>query len=133
MGQAVRGHHGKAYDPAAVSAAVRRLLADPYVKKRSGVFEYILGGQTDTTLLDVRVFDDATKRTVYEKQTSDATAKGESNCPLCADGPVANKSRIYKFAEMEADHVSAWSRGGGSTAENCQMLCITHNRNKGNR
>jgi len=37
------------------------------------------------------------------------------------------------FAEMDADHVSAWSKGGGSTAENCQMLCATHNRAKGNR
>lgn len=34
---------------------------------------------------------------------------------------------------MDAHHVTAWSKGGGSTADNCQMLCITHNRAKGNR
>lgn len=26
-----------------------------------------------------------------------------------------------------------WSKGGKSSAKNCQMLCITHNRAKGNR
>jgi 5-methylcytosine-specific restriction endonuclease McrA len=79
------------------------------------------------------LFDDATKRSVYEKQTSDAKAKGKSNCPLCAAGPDANKGKIYELREMDADHVAAWSKGGGSSANNCQMLCITHNRAKGNR
>ncbi len=126
-------YHGQSYDPEKVSADVQRLYADPYVKSRRGVFEYILGGQQDKRLLDVRVFDDATKHSVYEKQTSDAKAKGKSNCPLCAIGENANKSRIYKLNEMDADHVSAWSKGGVSSAKNCQMLCTTHNRAKGNR
>jgi 5-methylcytosine-specific restriction endonuclease McrA len=34
---------------------------------------------------------------------------------------------------MEADHVTAWSKGGASTPENCQMLCKMHNRAKGNK
>lgn len=34
---------------------------------------------------------------------------------------------------MDADHVTTWSRGGATTIENCQMLCITHNRAKGNK
>jgi 5-methylcytosine-specific restriction endonuclease McrA len=79
------------------------------------------------------VFDDKVKQVAYAKQTQAAEAKGESNCPLCAIGDTANKSRIYKLDEMDADHVSAWSKGGESSAENCQMLCITHNRAKGNR
>ena len=82
---------------------------------------------------DVRVFDAQVKRAAYAKQTQAAQDKSESNCPLCAIGPGANKSRIYKFDEMDADHVAAWSKGGGSSADNCQMLCITHNRAKGNR
>jgi hypothetical protein len=69
----------------------------------------------------------------YEKQTSAAEANGKSNCPHCAIGHDANKSRIYKLNEMDADHVSAWSKGGGTSADNCEMLCITHNRAKGNR
>ena len=116
-----------------MSAELKRLYADPYVKNRRGIFEYILCGQSEKRLLDVRVFDDATKRAVYEEQTSDARSKGESNCPLCTDGHEANKSRIYELKEMDADHVTAWSRGGESSAKNCQMLCVTHNRAKGNR
>ncbi|MEB3767921.1 HNH endonuclease, partial [Acinetobacter sp. MD2] len=26
-----------------------------------------------------------------------------------------------------------WSKGGATTLDNCEMLCITHNRSKGNR
>ena len=35
--------------------------------------------------------------------------------------------------ESEADHVAAWSRGGATDETNCQMLCKTHNRAKGNQ
>jgi hypothetical protein len=132
-GRLYEEYHSKSYDPAKVSAEVKRLYGDPYVNNRRGVFEYILGGLQDTKLLNVRVFDEATKRSVYEKQTSDAKRKGNSNCPLCTIGHEANNSRIYKFDEMDADHVSAWSKGGDSSANNCQMLCATHNRAKGNR
>ncbi len=126
-------YHGQSYNPAAVAQEVKTLYADPFVKKRGGIFEYILGGSQDAKLLDVRVFDEATKRAVYEKQTTAAKAEGVSNCPLCASGHDANRSKIWKPAEMEADHVTAWSKGGNTSAENCQMLCITHNRAKGNR
>jgi hypothetical protein len=132
-GKLYEQHHSESYDPQKVSADVRRLYGDPYVKKKRGIFECILGGQQDTKLLEVRVFDDATKHSVYEKQTSAAKAKSKSNCPLCAVGHDANKSRIYELDEMDADHVSAWSKGGDSSSKNCQMLCITHNRAKGNR
>jgi hypothetical protein len=123
----------KSYDPISVSGGVKRLYADPYVKNRRGVFEYILGGHQDSKLLDVRVFDEGTKRAVYARQTAAAEADGTSNCPHCTGGHAANKNRIWKFAEMDADHVSAWSKGGATSPENCQMLCVTHNRTKGNR
>jgi hypothetical protein len=126
-------HHGKSYDPKKISDDVKRLAADDYVTSHKGIFEYLLGGSTDPKLLDVRVFDAQVKRAAYAKQTQAAQDKSESNCPLCAMGHNANKSRIYKFDEMDADHVSAWSKGGATSAKNCQMLCITHNRAKGNR
>ena len=132
-GRLYEEYHSKSYDPAKVSAAVKRLYADPYVKDRRGVFEYVLGGLKDSKLLNVRLFDEATKNSVYAKQTSAAEASSTSNCPFCAVGHAANASKIWKLAEMDADHVSAWSKGGGSSAENCQMLCITHNPAKGNR
>jgi 5-methylcytosine-specific restriction endonuclease McrA len=132
-GRLYEQYHKKAYDPAKISAGIKKLYDDPYVKNRKGVFEYILGGSVDTKLLDVRVFDDATKKSVYVAQTKAAKAKGKSNCPLCALGRDANKSKLWKIEEMDADHVTAWSKGGATTAKNCQMLCKTHNRAKGNR
>jgi len=132
-GRLYEEYHTKAYNPAKVSAKVQKLYGDPYVKNRKSIFEYILGGSTDTKLLNVRVFDDATKKTVYAEQTKKAEGKGKSNCPHCAIGHDANKSKVWKLSEMEADHVSAWSKGGATDANNCQMLCKTHNRAKGNR
>jgi len=126
-------YHSKPYNPTTLDAEVKRLYGNPFVKSRKGIFEYLLGGSTDTKLLDVRVFDVATSRPVYEAQTKDAKAKGVSNCPLCATGPEATKAKIYTFAEMDADHVAAWSKKGPTTSANCQMLCKTHNRSKGNR
>ena len=132
-GRLYETYHNTAYDPAKVSQQVHSLIEDPYIKNRKGIFEYILGGSVDTRLLDVRVFDDATKKAVYSKQTALAKDKGLSNCPLCAIGPDANKNKIWNLSDMDADHVSAWSKGGTTDIENCQMLCKTHNRAKGNR
>ena len=132
-GRLYEQYHSKSYAPAKVSAAVKQLYSDSYVTAHRGIFEYILGGHQDSKLLDVRVFDEATKRSVYAKQTTAAEAREISNCPLCAVGHAATKSKIWKPAEMDADHVSAWSKGGASSAKNCQVLCATHNRAKGNR
>jgi hypothetical protein len=132
-GRLYEEYHDKAYDPAEVEKKVRELYGDAYVKNRKGVFEYILGGCTDTKLLDVRVFDEPTKRSTYEKQTKAATKASKSNCSLCAVGDNANNDRLWEFKEMDADHVEAWSRGGATVASNCEMLCRTHNQSKGNR
>lgn len=132
-GRLYEQYHSSPYDAAAVSGHVKRLYGDPYVKNRRGVFEYILGGLHDSKLLDVRVFDEAIKKSVYQNQTTAAQAQSISNCPHCAIGHSANKSKLWKLAEMDADHVTAWSKGGGSSIENCQMLCVAHNRAKGNR
>lgn len=132
-GRLYRLYHSTAYNAAQVSKQVQDLYADPYVKNRRGIFEYILGGLTSTSLLHVRLFDEATKRAVYVQQTKHANAHKLSNCPLCAVGHSSNRAKIWLASEMDADHVTAWSKNGNSSAENCQMLCITHNRAKGNR
>lgn len=132
-GRLYEEHHKKSYNPAKVSKEVKSLYGDSYIKNRKGVFEYILGGSVDTKLLDVRVFDEATKKNVYTAQTTKAESSGKSNCPLCAVGHDVNKSKIWKLNEMDADHVAAWSKGGATNIKNCQMLCKTHNRAKGNR
>ena len=73
------------------------------------------------------------KKQVYARQTKEAKKKNISNCPLCALGSDNNSKRIYKLSEMDADHVTAWSKGGATDESNCQMLCKTHNRSKGNK
>ena len=132
-GRLYETYHNTPYDPVAVSEKVQTLMADPFVKNKKGIFEFILGGEQDTRLLDIRIFEEATKRSVYSLQTKLATEQGVSNCPLCALGHDANRTRLYKLAEMDADHVSAWSKGGATDISNCQMLCKTHNRAKGNK
>jgi len=132
-GRLYETYHRQPYDPAKVSEAVQRLYGDLYVKNRRNIFEYVLGGETDTTLLEIRVFDEPTKQAVYRQQTADAKSKGISNCPFCAIGHDANKSKIWELKDMDADHVTAWSKGGASNIKNCQMLCKTHNRAKGNK
>lgn len=132
-GKLYETYHKNPYSPERLHEKVVALYSDPYVKNRKGIFEYLLGGEEDTKLLDVRVFDDATKRRVYEVQTRIAKEKGISNCSHCALGHESNRTRIYSLDEMDADHVSAWSKGGATSEENCEMLCKTHNRAKGNR
>ncbi len=131
-GRLYREYHTKAYSKENVTKRVNELLDDTQVTDRKGIFEFILCGENNISLLNIRVFDPRTQKTVYEKQTKEAKEKGVSNCPLCALGHDSNKTRIYKQNEMEADHVTAWSKGGASDISNCQMLCKTHNRAKGN-
>jgi len=132
-GELYEKYHTYAYDPTKVSDAVQRLYGDVYVENRKGVFEYILGGEKDTKLLNVRVFDKTTRNVVYGNQTQKAKEKGVSNCPFCAIGHDATKSKIWDLKDMDADHVSAWSKGGATDIKNCQMLCKSHNRAKGNK
>ena len=132
-GRLYETYHTNPYDSEAVSERVNALLEDVQVTDKRGIFEYVLGGEQDKRLINVRVFDAKTKGEVYRKQTQQAKEDGISNCPLCAVGHGANATRIYKLSEMDADHVTAWSHGGATDASNCQMLCKTHNRAKGNR
>jgi 5-methylcytosine-specific restriction endonuclease McrA len=132
-GRLYEEYHSTSYSPSELAKQIQELYGDPYVKNRKGIWEYVLGGSSDRKLLDIRVFDDATKKSVYKAQTSSASEAGISNCPLCALGHDANQSKVWKLEEMDADHVAAWSKGGATSLDNCQMLCKTHNRAKGNR
>ena len=132
-GELYERFHSIAYNHVELSAKVKELMSDDFVTNHRGIFEYVLGGCKDTKLLNVRVFDKPTMRKVYEQQTAKAKEKGMSNCPYCAIGHDNNSHRIWKLDEMDADHVTAWSKGGDTTIKNCQMLCKSHNRAKGNK
>jgi hypothetical protein len=132
-GRLYEEYHTTPYSPEELSEKVKSLYDDGYVKNPKGIWEFVLGDSKDFKLLEIRLFDEPTKKSTYARQVSLAEAKGESNCPLCAEGHEATKSKIWKLDEMDADHVSPWSKGGATTPENCQMLCKTHNRSKGNK
>ena len=126
-------YHATPYNSAQIAADLAKLHGDPSVTNKKGIYEYLLSGGAEPELLNVRLFDDATKSAAYARQTTSAQAKSVSNCPTCAVGSNSNKDRIYTPKEMEADHVTAWSNGGASSVANCEMLCVTHNRAKGNK
>ncbi len=133
-GELYEKYHKNSYNPSEVSDKLQDLLADISVTDKKGIYEYILDGCQNPKFLNIRVFDERTKKTVYSKQTAAAKDENTSNCPYCAmSGNQAMMKRLWKYAEMEADHVTAWSKGGSTDIENCQMLCKTHNASKGNR
>ena len=131
-GRLYETYHKNFYDATKLSAAVDKLYRDEAVENKSGIYEYLLSGDELTKLLHVRLFDKTIKLTVYARQTQAAQVKGKSNCPLCAIGRGSKAKKIYEYKEMDADHVTAWSKGGSSDIANCQMLCKNHNRMKGN-
>ena len=105
----------KDLDPKALEEEVSRLMADSDVQSKKGIYGYVLGG--DERLLSIRLFDDNTKVEAYERQ------KGE--CAIC--------HRHFEIGQMEADHITPWSKGGHTTPDNCQMLCMECNRRKSDK
>lgn len=131
---------GKLYDnyrncPKPNQARIEELFNDPFIPTgaKKNIYEFVLGGEKEKQLLNIRVFNDAIKKVAYTRQTEKAKKLNISNCPDCACGDNINKTRIWTLKEMEADHVTAWSNGGETTVDNCEMLCKRHNRLKGNR
>lgn len=100
------------YDAKETEEKTLKLIDDDDVQSLKGIYEYILTGEEKH--LNLRQFDDKTKRKVFEKQ------KGK--CVWC--------KKTFKFEEMEADHTTPWHEGGKTTVENCQMLCKDDNRKK---
>lgn len=102
-------------DPAALEAGVSRLMADEDVTSKKGVYEYLLTG--NERKLSIRSFDRRDARAAYERQGG--------VCPYCGER--------YEFEQMQADHITPWSRGGHTTPENCQMLCRDCNLKKSDK
>lgn len=131
----------KPYDIDALDAEIKELMADESVTSKKGIYEFVLMGGKATAkdkdptikrLLNIRLFEKSTIKSAYMKQTAEAQKEGKSNCPDCAITEGANKTKIYKESEMDADHATAWSKGGATDISNCKMLCKYHNRSKGN-
>ena len=106
--------------PSVVEAQIAELMIDKDVTKRSGIYMYVLSGEEKW--LNIRKFDDADKRAIYEMQ--------KGICPYCEKEGRA--SIEYDIDDMEVDHILPWSKGGKTEISNGQCLCKEHNRRKSN-
>ena len=100
---------------AKLEAEVSRLMQDEDVTNRKGIYQYVLFG--DEKHLNIRQFKESDKRYAYENQSG--------VCIKC--------KKHFKIEEMEADHITPWSKGGKTERDNCQMLCKQCNRRKSNK
>ena len=100
-------------DPKKLEVEIQRLLGDEDVTRKSGIYEYLLTG--DERKLSIRAFDRRDALAAYERQGH--------KCAYCGE--------TFEFEEMHADHIIAWSKGGHTTPDNCQMLCRDCNLKKG--
>ena len=104
-------------NPVAIEQETHQLIADEDVQKHPGIYPYIL--TRDERHLNLRVFSQAVKQRVYEKQNA---VRLSAEC-----------GEAFDISKMEADHITPWSEGGKTIEENCQMLCKEHNRRKAAR
>ena len=100
------------FDTAALEQEISELMADDDVTSKKGIYHYVLTRQEK--YLSVRAFDNRMKRAAYERQNG--------ICSKCG--------KHFEIEQMEADHITPWSAGGKTLAENCQMLCRDCNRRK---
>lgn len=109
------------YDPAELEKKVSTLMMDDDIKNKSGIYEYLFDNLEKH--LNIRAFEPGMRRAAYEKQAG--------ICPHCVRDNF--QKTHHDIDEMEADHITPWSEGGKTIAENCQMLCKYHNRIKSNK
>ncbi len=102
------------YDPKQFEARIVDLMEDEDVTKISGAYEYLLHG--DERHLSIRAFTPKMARAAYERQ--------KGICAKC--------KKHFDIDGMQADHITPWSKGGKTIAENCLMLCADCNRRKSN-
>lgn len=116
-GQLYDRYHELPVDPLDIEKRCQTLFLDDDVTKKAGIYEYVLSG--DERKLNIRAFTTAQKMVAYERQGG--------ICPVCQR---EGRPSHYEFHEMEGDHITPWSQGGKTNAENCQMLCRECNRRK---
>jgi len=117
-GELYNDHHEELLDSKELEELVVELMMDEDVTKKVGIYPYLITG--NRKYLSLRAFTAKQKREAYEKQ--------RGFCPHCGDD-----GEKFSESEMEADHITPWSQGGTTTADNCQMLCKHHNRTKSDK
>ena len=114
-GELYNAHKDNAWDSPTLEKEIARLMQDDDVTKKKGIYAYVLTGKEKH--LNIRVFSQSQKRTLYEQQ--------KGICPVCDDH--------FEIGQMEADHIKPWHKGGKTELNNGQMLCKDDKRQKGGR
>ena len=102
-------------DSKEIEEEISKLMEDEDVTKKKGIYYYVLTRKEK--YLNIRAFSKNQKREVYEKQ--------KGICRSC--------NEHFTIEKMEADHIKPWSKGGQTVSDNCQMLCVTCNREKSSK
>lgn len=105
-------HKDDNLDPKALEDQLSILMGDEEIKKKSGIYEYLLTGNEKH--LNIRTFSSTQKSTMYQQQNG--------ICPYCKN--------FFEVKQMHGDHIKPWSKGGKTELPNGQMLCGECNRRK---
>ena len=116
-------YHRQQFDTAELERRTVELIKDPDVTKNRGIYTYLLTG--DPRHLSIRQFDARERQAAYERQ--DHRCANGAHCKTVGND---QGQMTFTIEQMEGDHITPWSKGGKTTAENCQMLCIPCNRDK---
>ena len=96
----------KKFNTKKIESDVKKLILDDDVTNKKGIYPYLITG--DEKHLSLRAFTTSQKIKVHKRQGG--------KCMKC--------KKIFDIKDMEADHIVAWSKGGLTVEDNCQLLCV---------
>lgn len=111
------------FDTDELERRTAKMMQDPDITKQRGIYGYLLNG--DERHLSIRQFEERDRRSAYERQNHKCAFGTKCRTPGNHDG-----QHVFPIEGMQGDHITPWSKGGKTIAENCQMLCIPCNRDK---
>lgn len=103
------------YNTDELEKEIMSLMHDDEIQNKKGIYYYVL--TKDEKYLNLRQFPDYIKQKVYDEQ--------KGICKKCG--------KHFGLSDMEADHITPWSKGGKTNSDNCQLLCMSCNRSKSDK
>ncbi len=111
-GRLYESYHWTSYNAAASTQSQRACAATRRCTTTKGIYEYLLGGETNPSCLTFASSSEAPNASPTSNRR-EGQGKRQSRTARCARlVRCATRPAIYKQNEMDADHVTAWSKGG---------------------
>ena len=98
-------YKNKSFNPSKIKSNTNKLILDDEITNKRGIYPYLITGEEKH--LSLRQFTPSQKLQCHQIQNG--------KCKKC--------KKPFDIGEMEADHITPWSKGGKTIIENCQMLC----------